>query len=755
MNRHFELGGKKMSGATDYKFVGSRPIRPDGVDKVTGRANFGADENLSGMLYGKVVRSEHSHARIKSVDTSVAESMPGVLAVITVGDFPDRSKFNAGLRAFSDNVIALDKVLYHGQPVAAVAATSSHLAEQASKAVKVEYEVLPSVIDVLEAMKPSAPLLHEKMYTEGLEDKPESPSNISKKMVITKGDIDLGFSEADEVIERTYVTTMVHQGYIEPHACTASFSESGQATLWVSSQGHFDIRNMTSRTLGMDVGDLRVIPAEIGGGFGGKTTVYLEPLAIKLSEKSGRPVKMVMTREEVFRATGPAPGTVSTIKIGCKKDGTITAMSASLIYESGAYPASPLGPGCMCVFAPYDVEHIHIEGYEVVANKPRVAAYRAPGAPQSVYAGESVIDELAEKLDMDPIDFRIKNAAKEGTQSAYGPKFQVIGFEECLQAAKSHPNYQKTLKENQGRGVSAGFWFNAGNMSTAEVHIADSGMVKIVEGSPDIGGSRAGMALMAAETLGVPYEQIRVMIADTDSTGYSSTTGGSRTTFATGLAVIQACEKVIVELKTRAAKTWGVDVDQVEWSEGRVFPAAGLNIEAEPMDLKQLAKVAARTGGPISGIATLNAQGAGPAFSVNLTDVEVDRETGKVDVLSFTAIQDAGKAIHPSYVEGQLQGGAVQGIGWALNEEFIFDSEGKLDNPGFLDYRIPVASDLPMIDTQIVEVPNPNHPYGVRGCGETPIVAPLAAVGNAVNRALGTRIRELPLSPSSILDAID
>ncbi len=744
-----------MSEAVDYKYLGTRPIRPDGVDKVTGRANFGADENLSGMLYGKVVRSEHSHARILSIDTSKAEAIPGVLSVITVKDFPDRSGFNAGLRAFSDNVIALDKVLYHGQAIAAVAATSSYLAEQAVKAVKVEYEVLPVVTDILEAMDESAPLLHEQMYTDGLDEKPEKPSNVSKRMVIAKGDIEQGFGEAEQIVEQVYKTSMVHQGYIEPHACTASYNESGQATLWVSSQGHFDIRNMTSRTLGMDMGDLRVIPAEIGGGFGGKTTIYLEPLALKLSEKSGRPVKMVMSREEVFRATGPAPGTVSTVKIGCKKDGTITAMSAKLIYESGAYPDSPVGPGCMCVFAPYDVENIYIEGFEVVVNKPRVAAYRAPGAPQSVYVAESVIDELAEILDIDPIDFRIRNAATKGSRSAYGPTFQEIGFKECLEAAKEHPNYKKELKDKQGRGVSAGFWFNAGGVSSAEVHIADGGMVKLVEGSPDIGGSRAGMALMAAEALGVPYEQVRVLVADTDSTAYSSTTGGSRTTFATGLAVIQACEKVIHELRSRAAKTWGVDLDQVEWSEGTAIPVAGLNIEAEPMNLKQLAKVAAKTGGPISGIATLNAQGAGPAFSVNLTDVEVDPETGKVDVLSFTAIQDAGKAIHPSYVEGQLQGGAVQGIGWALNEEFVFDEQGKLDNPGFLDYRIPVASDLPMIDTYIVEVPNPNHPFGVRGCGETPIVAPLAAVGNAVNRALGTRIRELPLSPSRILKAIE
>jgi CO/xanthine dehydrogenase Mo-binding subunit len=744
-----------MSEAVDYKYIGTRPIRPDGVEKVTGRANFGADENLADMIYGKVVRSPHAHARIKSIDTSKAEAIPGVLAVITVKDFPDRSTFHAGLRAFTDNVIALDKVLYHGQSVAAVAAQSNYHAELAVAAVEVEYEVLESVTDVLKAMQPDAPVLHDDMFTQGLPETPDTASNVSKKMVITKGDVEAGFANADEILERTFVTPMVHQGYIEPHGCTAVHNENGQATLWASSQGHFDVRNMTTRVLGMDMGDLRVIPQEIGGGFGGKTTIYLEPLALKLSEKSGRPVKMVMSREEVFRATGPAPGTVNTIKIGAKKDGTITAMAASLIYESGAYPSSPLGPGCMCVFAPYDVEDILIEGYEVVVNKPRVAAYRAPGAPQSVYAAESLIDELAQRLDMDPIDLRLQNAADEGTQSAYGPKFQAIGFKACLEAARDHPNYRKPLGENQGRGVAAGFWFNGGNVSSAEVHITDSGMVKVVEGSPDIGGSRASMALMAAETMQVPYEKVRVRIADTDSTAYSSTTGGSRTTFATGLAVIQACEKVIVELKSRAAKTWGIELDQVEWEDGEARPMPGLNTEATPLTMKEIAKGAARTGGPISGLVTLNAQGPGPAFSVNLADVEVDPETGKTTVLSFTAIQDAGKAIHPAYVEGQLQGGAVQGIGWALNEEFIYDSDGVLENPGFLDYRMPVASDLPMIDTVIVEVPNPNHPFGVRGCGETPIVAPLATVGNAVSRALNIRMSELPLSPPRILEAID
>ena len=743
-----------MSTAAALKYIGTRPVRPDGLEKVTGRANFGADHALPGMLHGKVVRSPHAHARIVSIDTSAAEALPGVLAVITAADFPDRSQFSWRRKGFNDNLMASDKVFYHGHAVAAVAATSNAAAQAAVEAVVVDYEVLDAVTDALEALKPNAPVLHDALFTEGLPETPTKPSNLVKKQVITKGDVERAFAKADEIVERTFVTPMVHQGYIEPHACVGNFNADGQATVWCSSQGHFDVRGMTAMALGMDVGDIRVIPAEIGGGFGGKTTIYLEPLALKLSQKSGRPVKMVMGRDEVFRATGPASGTVNTVKIGCKKNGRIVAMQAKLVYESGAYPGSPLGAGAMCIFAPYDVDDVLIEGYEVVVNRPRVAAYRAPGAPQSMFAGESVVDELAERLGMDPIDFRLKNAAKQGTRAAYGPTFGRIGLRECLQAAKEHPNYAKPLGENEGRGVAVGFWFNGGNQSSAEVHITASGMVNVVEGSPDIGGSRASMALMAAETLGVPYERIRVRVADTESTGYCATTGGSRVTFATGLAVIRACEDVVGELKRRAAATWGVEAEQVKWRDGEARPAPGVNVEAQPLPLAELARNAARTGGPISGRASLTAQGPGPAFSVNMADVRVDTETGRAEVTGFTAIQDAGRAIHPDYVEGQMQGGAAQGIGWALNEEYIYDGEGVLENPGFLDYRVPVASDLPMIDTQIVEVPNANHPYGVRGCGETPIVAPLAAVGNAVSHAIGVRMTNLPLSPPKVLEAI-
>ncbi len=744
-----------MSDAAHTTWIGTRPVRPDGVEKVTGKAGYGADENRPNMIHAVVLRSPHAHATINAIDASAALALEGVHAVVTAEDLPPRRGISVARKRFFDNIMAADKVLYVGQPVAAVAARTVALARQAADLIRVDYGVLPAVLDMRAAMAEDAPLLHDDLFTQGGKQTPDTPSNVSQVTAITRGDVEAGFADADIVIEREFVTPMVHQGYIEPHACVADANPDGGATVWCSSQGHFGIRDMTALSLDMDAGDIRVVPMEIGGGFGGKTVVYLEPLALRLSQKAGRPVKMVMRRDEVFAATGPASGTINRVRIGARRDGTITAMQAELLYEAGAFPGSPLSAGAMCIFAPYDVPNVHIAGTEVVVNKPRVAAYRAPGAPQSMFAGESVLDEIALALDMDPIDLRLKNAAREGTQAAYGPKFKRIGFVECLEAAKAHPNYTRPLGPDQGRGVAAGFWFNAGNNSSCEVHVAESGMIQIVEGSPDIGGSRASMALMAAETLQVPYERIRVRIGDTDSTGFCNTTGGSRTTFATGMAVIRACEDVVRQLRERAALTWGVDVDQVEWVDGEARPLPGINIDAEPIKLAKLARQFPRTGGPISAHAALNAQGPGPSFSVNLCDVEVDRETGATRVLSFTAIQDAGRAIHPDYVEGQMQGGASQGIGWALNEEYIFDASGRLENPGFLDYRIPVASDLPMIDTVIVEVANDTHPYGVRGVGETPIVAPLAAVGNAVSRATGIRMTELPLSPPRVLAVLD
>ncbi|HAR32211.1 MAG TPA: oxidoreductase [Gammaproteobacteria bacterium] len=750
-----------MAEAVDYKAIGTSPVRPDGVDKVTGRAQYGADLNLPGQIYGKVLRSPHAHARILKIDTSRALALPGVYGVITGQDFPEAEGGEIGGEGGGDvsdlakNIMARDKVLYHGHAVAAVAAKSLSVAQAALDAISVEYEVLAPVLDLESAMAPGATLIDPSCFTKNLPEKPTAPSNIAAVMKLGRGNVEEGFAQADVIVEGEYRIPMAHQGYIEPHACIASCNEQGQATVWCCTQGHFEFRAMTAKVLRMHIADLKFIASEIGGGFGGKTVIYLEPLAVMLSRKSRRPVKMAMTREEVFRATGPTSGTLARIRVGARKDGTLTAATAWLAYEAGAYAGAPMGPGAMTVFAPYILPNFAVEAFDVLLNKPKVAAYRAPGAPQSMYAMECAMDELAERLGMDPIDLRLKNAAEEGTQAPYGPKFPAIGLKACLNAAKAHPNYTRPLPAGAGRGMAVGFWFNVGMQSSAEVHINEDGTVTIVEGSPDIGGSRASMALMASETLGIPYERIKVIIGDTESAGFSNVTGGSRTTFATGMAVIRACEDIIAQCKSRAASTWGIDADQVDWRDGAAIPAPGVNAALKPLALADIAAGAPKTGGPLLGRASLNAQGAGAGFSVNLADIRVDPETGKVDVLSFTAIQDAGKAIHPAYVEGQMQGGAVQGLGWALNEEYIYDANGVMQNAGFLDYRMPVASDLPMIDTVIVEVPNPTHPYGVRGVGETPIVAPLATAANAVSRATGVRMRDLPLSPPRVLEALE
>ena len=751
-----------MAEAIDYKYVGTRPVRPDGVDKVTGRAQFGADQNVPNMLYGKILRSPHAHARIKRVDVSGALAMDGVCAAVSGDDFPAvgsgaevGGEGGGDIADIAKNIMARDKALYHGHAVAAVAATSLELAERALDAIAVDYEVLPPVLDVLEAMDESSPLLDENCFTKNLPEKPEKPSNIASVMSMARGDVEEGFKQAELIVEGEYRIPMAHQGYIEPHACTATVNEEGKATVWCCTQGHFDFRASTAKILDWKIGDLKFIASEIGGGFGGKTVVYLEPVAIMLSKQAGRPVKMVMTREEVFRATGPTSGTVCRVKVGVRRDGRITAAKAWLAFEAGAFAGSPMGAGAMSIFAPYDLENFLIEAHDVRLNKPKVAAYRAPGAPQAMHAMEVALDDIARQLDLDPLDLRMKNAADEGTRAPYGPKFPAIGFKACIEAAREHPNYKAPVAEGAGRGVAAGFWFNVGMQSSAEVRLNEDGTVIVMEGNPDIGGSRASMCLMAAETLGVPYERVKAYIGDTESTGFCNVTGGSRTTFATGLAVVRACEDIIGQCKARVAATWGVDADQVEWQDGQAVPAPGVNADVTPMSLADVAAKAPGTGGPILGRASLNAQGAGASFSINFADLRVDRETGKVDVLSFTAVQDAGRAIHPDYVEGQMQGGAAQGIGWALNEEYIYDADGVMENAGFLDYRMPVASDLPMIDTHIVEVPNPSHPYGVRGVGETPIVAPLAVVANAVRDATGVRINDLPLSPPRIIAALD
>ena len=469
-----------------FKWVGTRPIRPDGVPKVTGRALYGADLKLPGMLYGKVLRSPHAHARIKSIDTSAAEKLPGVKAVMTAADLPQQKFDYIGPERVAQNfwhitrnIMAREKVLYEGHALAAVAATSASIAEEAAALIKVDYEVLPHVIDVDEAMAPDAPLLFEDMIPRGIEPTPTKASNISKRLEFAVGDVEAGFKEADVVIEKEFKTAAVHQAYIEPHACVAKYEADGQCEIWSSSQGHFAMRALTAQIIGAKIADLRVTPAEIGGGFGGKTVAYLEPVAATLSRKSGLPVRLQMTREDTFRGSGPTSGSSMWVKIGVKKDGTIVAADGIFKFQAGAFPGSPVMNGCLCAYAPYDIQNQRAVGYDVVSNRPKAAAYRAPGSPISAFAVESVIDMCAAAIGMDPLEIRAKNACHIGTPTIFGPKHAHAGYAETVQALMDHPAYQVKLGPNQGRGVASGYWFNGAGESSATMQVNADGTVLV------------------------------------------------------------------------------------------------------------------------------------------------------------------------------------------------------------------------------------------------------------------------------------
>ncbi|MEM8538446.1 MAG: xanthine dehydrogenase family protein molybdopterin-binding subunit, partial [Pseudomonadota bacterium] len=484
---------------SEFNFVGTRPNRPDGLDKVTGRAKFGADITAPGMLHGAILRSPHAHARIVRIDASKAEAHKDVKAVVTRSDFAD-VPFKPGLEgefwSVLENVMAGEKALYDGHAVAAVAATSALSARDALKLIEVEYEVLPHVTDVDKAMASDAPVIREGAADYSV---PEGMHpNVVRYHESGHGDVEAGFAEADLVIEDSFVTEATHQGYIEPHACLGMLGNDGKGELWCTTQGHWIAQKTCAALLEIETSQLRVTASEIGGGFGGKTTVFIEPVALALSRKANRPVKIVMTRSEVFRATGPTASASMDIKIGMNKDGTISAAQGVFRLQGGAFPGAPGDMTAMCAFAPYNLTNVKQIGYDVMANRPKQAAYRAPGAPMGAFAVESVIDELCNKLGLDPVDVRLKNAAHEGTKASYGPTYERIGLVETLEAAKAHPHYAAPLKPGQGRGISCGFWFNHGGETSVSLALSEDGSAQLMVGTPDIGGSRASMALMAA-----------------------------------------------------------------------------------------------------------------------------------------------------------------------------------------------------------------------------------------------------------------
>lgn len=743
--------------STEYKVIGNSPARPDGVEKVTGAARYGADVDLPGLLHGKVLRSPHAHARIKRLDVSRARALPGVMGVVTAADFPrvasgakEMGETSVDVLYLQDMLLAKETVKWQGHPVAAVAATTPHIAEEALSLIEVEYEQLPIVTDVLKAMEPGGPVIHSDLRTRFVPagKRGEAETNVALQITRERGDLTAGFAAADVVAEREFRLVMVHQGYIEPHSSTAQVHPGGRVDVYTTTQGAFSTRDAVCSLLLLPIGDVKVVPMEVGGGFGGKFYPYLETLAILLSKQSGRPVKLTMSRYESLIGTGPTPGGVIRLKMGARQDGTITAAEMWMAYEAGAYPGSAVGAGVLTGLSPYRIPHLRIDGFDVVLNLPRVAAYRAPGATQAAFAVEQVVDMLAGKLGMDPLEFRLKNASREGDLRTDGQPLKRPGFVDLLETAKNHPAWTdpKPSGPNQGRGVAIGYWMNGAGTSACQLSLNPDGTVNLVTGSVDLTGSRAAMASIVAEELGLASEKVRSTVGDTESVGQTDGTGGSRTAFATGAAVHNGVMALREELKRRAAKLLEVAPEDLDFGEGQ-FRVKGA--PAKAISVTEVAAKQKETGGPIQVAGVATGMTAAPAFSLHICDLEVDPDTGKVTILRYTAFQDVGKALHKVSVEGQMQGGAAQGIGWALTEEYAWDN-GVMKNPSFLDYRMPVALDLPNIETVIIEVPSPDHPYGVRGVGEAPIVPPPAAIANAMYAATGKRFKELPMSPERV-----
>ena len=738
--------------------VGTRPKRADAADKATGDAVFGVDVKLPGMVRGLILRSPHAHARIKSIDTSAAEALPGVLAVVTAKDAWPEEEWGKPIdpmeKFFRDRYIASDKVMHKGHPIAVVAAVDRFIAEEALKLIEVDYEVLKPVTDLLEALEPDTPAFLEGVVVDTL----GRPSSDEYHNVVThhrhvKGDPQAGLAAADVVVEREFRTLTVHQGYLEPHVATASWGPDGALTIWCSTQGHFVVRNHVAHFLRCPAAKVRVVPMEVGGAFGGKIPSFLDPLAALTAYKAGRPVHLVHSRADTFENTGPSPASHMKITVGATREGKITSMIADIKFDAGAYPnPDVIGTALVCTFAPYDTPNGQLDGYEILVNKPQCSAYRAPGATQTMFAAESVIDELAEKLGMDPLEFRLENAAREGSEQINGVVLAPVGYAETIRAAMEHPHYKAALGgPNRGRGVACGWWPNFGLASSASLGVNVDGSANLATGSVDLQGTRTSLAMQAAEVLGISVEDIHPIVADTDSVGWTDLTGGSRVTFATGHAVIKAANAMVKEMCARAAQMWAVEPETVTY-DGVVFTTTA--DASKRLTFKEVAREQMSTGGSLFTAGSANPSGAGPAIGAHIADVEVDPDTGQVKVLRYTAFQDVGRAIHPGLVEGQIQGGVAQGIGWALYEGYKYDERGHMGNRSYLDYKIPTSLDLPMIDTVLIEdVPNPAHPYGVRGVGETPIVPPPATLANAVYRATGARVRNLPLSADRILKA--
>ncbi len=754
---------------SDTSLIGVARSRVDAPEKVTGATRFAADGYVHGLLHARPVLATEPHARILGIDAQAALSIPGVVAVLTASDLPIASP---GTDRTSEP-LAREEVVFAGQPVALVVAETEAAAEDGAEVTLVEYEPLEPVVDVEAAMQPGAALarvveasddeagdlesIHAGVDHGQADDPAEQLSgNVLDRVTRDRGDLEAAFASSDAIVEGTFRTPWVYQAYLEPQVCTAWLEPSGTLVVSTSTQGSFVTRRELARAFDLPLEDVRVVAEPLGGAFGGKFAL-IEPLAVGAALALRRPVRLVLTRSEDFQATNPASAQVTRLKVGARQDGTFTAIEGRLIVDRGSNAGWGVeGTSSLLVAGPYRWEAHDLRGYGVQTNRFTFGAYRAPGAPTAAFAVESLLDELAAKLELDPVEMRLRNALVEGDLSVSGNPIPTIGAVEVLERIRKHPLWGKrdSLPEGEGIGLALGYWPGGNEPAAAVCRVNADGSMTVVTAAADMSGVNSGFAVIAAEAFGLSPDRIRVVTADTSSGPYSGASGGSKVTYTVGAAVLRAAEAARVKLLAAASQELEIAPDDLEVVDGVV---RAIGAPDRSITVEELAQMALRFGGryePIEGHGGSAQTRGAPSVAAHLSHVRVDRETGEVELLGHVVAQDVGRALNPALVEGQMRGGATQGIGWALYEQLEHDEDGRLLTGSFLDYAIPRAESVPEIDTLIVEVPAPDGPYGAKGIGEAPVVAAPAAVANAVAAALGTRLYELPMTPPRVWEAL-
>ncbi len=738
---------------TAFSVIGQPIVRGEGPEKVSGQSVYASDVNLPGMLRGKILRSPLPYARIVSIDTSRARALPGVHAVITGQDIPDR---RVGRLLRDCPVLCKDKVLFVGDKVAAVAAEDPDIAEEALLLIDVEYEDLSPVFDPEEAMTGDAPTLHEGMESyPGLPQPPSGINNVFAHNVWDKGDIEQGFAESDLIFEHTFTTQLHHQAYLEPHACVVDIDDDGRVQIWACNKGPFMLREQLAKVWDMPEANILVNPTNIGGDFGGKGSFMDIPLCYYLSQASGRPVKMVMDYVQELMAGNPRHPATITIKTGMKSDGRIWARQARCVFNSGAYGAFKPRVhlrGADHSGGPYRIPNVHIDSYMVYTNNIPCGHMRAPAKPQVAFAVESHMDLIAREMGMDPYEFRMLNVLQEGDSNPVGEEWVNIRAGDVLQKAAEAAGWDQPKSPNVGRGISISDQPPGSGMSSAEVRMDAEGRATLLMSLWDTGtGAHTVLRQMVAETLTIPVEDVGVVIRDTDAVGFESGPGGSRVTYTSGQSTVGAAEDLKEQLTVMAAEYMGASADAVTLEAGQ-FQA---NEGGRAMSLKDVAAQAVTAlGDDLSAEKTYTAPPSEyTSYCAQVAEVEVDPETGEVKVTKFITAHDVGTVLNPLFHQGQIEGGVIQGLGYALMEEMETE-EGRIANLSLGDYKIPTIKDVPELVTVLLEDGGGPAPFESKGIGESSNTPVAAAIANAVHDAIGAPVMQLPVTAERVLRVI-